>query len=379
MSSSIRSLIILLCCLCSVAVASNKVQQDSLSTVTQKLQKWQQYLTGHEKQRQQLQTMLKQQDTVIANSKQKVNHLNRQIKQQQTLLARLTREQSDTETRLSEQRELLRQQLRSTFLLSQPSTLKLLLNSDDVNNIGRQLTLYRILLQKRTGMLEHLQISLDSLETTKHDIAVTQHELQDLRKHALSSQHQLYHENQQRKRTLTKLQQEIRSGHAKIAQLKREKQALEQVISNLRKAPSEPGRTESHISMSSFKHRLAWPIAGGLLHRYGERITTRDMFWHGLVINAAEGKPVKAIFPGKVIFANWLQGFGFTLIVDHGHGYMSLYARNQDLAKAEGDSVASHETIAHAGKSGGFPQSSLYFELRHNGTPVDPLDWLKNN
>lgn len=384
MFAPIRLLIVLVCGACSIAFAGTDASRDSLSIISQKIHKWQRYVTGHERQRAALQAQLKQQEIAISGVAQKLDGINQQLNQQQTLLTRVTREQNEAEAQIREQQALLHKQLRSTFLLSQPSTLKLLLNLNDTNHFGRQLALYRILFAKRTSMLEHLQTNLDSLSATKRKVVEVQRELQRLRQQAAERQHQLYLERQHRLQTMSKLQQEIRQGHVRVKQLKREKQALEQVISKLHqasesKASQASGETLPLVALTRYKHRLAWPLVGELLHRYGERIQGSDMFWHGILIKALEGEPVHAIFPGKVIFADWLQGFGFTLIIDHGHGFMSLYARNQVLLKAEGAAVSNRDIIARAGKSGGFLQSSLYFELRHSGTPVDPLGWLKNN
>lgn len=385
MLAAIR-LMILLCAFSCLAYASEKTTRDALSSVSKKLYQWQSYLSNHEKQQQQLQTQLKIQESSIAKAEISGQRLNQEILKQQQLLKRLTREKEAIEAQLRREQALLHKQLRSTFLLSQTSPLKLLLNVNDVNMVGRHLMLYRILLQKRAAMLEHLEANLAALEKTKHDVSITQYELKILHEKGLKAQSTLYREQQKRLETMQQLQQEIRTGHAKVNQFRHEKQALERVIAELQRrqslAQSQSGGialSGSHHGLGSFKQRLDWPVKGVIQHRFGQHMTASDMTWRGIVIQAPEGMPIQAIFPGKVIFANWLQGFGFTLIVDHGNGYMSLYARNQVLNKAEGHIVGNREVIARVGKSGGFSQSSLYFELRHNGKPLNPLDWLKKD
>jgi murein hydrolase activator len=382
---TIRLIILAFCVFVCLAEASEKTTRDSLSSVSQKLHRWQTYLLDHEKQQQQLQTQLKVEESAVAKVEVESQHLNRQVAQQQQLLKRLTQEQYAMEARIHEEHRLLEQQVRSTFLLSQTSPLKLLLNINDVNRVGRHLMLYRILLQKRSSMLMDLEANLARLEKTRSDVIKTEHDLKKLYRKAVQAQQDLSYQQQKRLKTMQQLHQAIQTGHAKVSQLRREKQSLERVIAELQRRESL-ARSQSvkpsfipQGSLASVKQQLEWPVHGLIQHRFGQSMAASDMTWHGIVIQAPEGNPIQAIFPGKVIFANWLQGFGFTLIIDHGNGYMSLYARNQGLNKKEGDSVSHREVIAHVGKSGGFSESSLYFELRHHGKPLNPLDWLKKN
>ncbi len=379
MSTLFRILISISCSVWGIAFAGHNYSQTSLTVVNQKLHQWQHYLSKHEKQRTQLHDTLRQQELVIANAEQKVSTLEHQITRQQGQLQHLLAERNVTEMQVKKQQTLLRQQLRSNLLLSQPTPFKLLLNPNGINHIGRNLVLYRLLVEKRTVMLQELHANLNSLEIHYHKITDAEQKLQQLRNQALHNQTQLYQQQQLRMRTMTKLQQEIRTDHAKITQLKHQKQALEAVLKELQRqaktAPSPiilPGSADVAL-----KKPLEWPVIGQIQHRYGEQIAGSDLLWNGLVIMASQGNPVHVISAGRVIFANWLQGFGFTLIVDHGQGYMSLYARNQRLTKNVGDIVGRQDVIAYVGKSGGFSESSLYFELRYQGKPIDPLHWLK--
>ena len=95
-----------------------------------------------------------------------------------------------------------------------------------------------------------------------------------------------------------------------------------------------------------------------------------------MFIRADSGAEVKAIAPGRIVFADWLRGFGNLAIVDHGDGYLSVYGNNESLYKAVGQPVKAGETIASVGNSGGNLETGLYFELRHLGQPVDPLKWV---
>ena len=128
-------------------------------------------------------------------------------------------------------------------------------------------------------------------------------------------------------------------------------------------------------SFSALRGQLHLPLKGELIAKYGSKRGDGPN-WKGLFIRAVEGSEVKAIAPGRVIFAEWLRGFGNLIILDHGSQYMSIYGNNQAVLKRAGDTVKSGEVIASAGNSGGNEQSGLYFEMRHQGRAFDPLEWV---
>ena len=122
---------------------------------------------------------------------------------------------------------------------------------------------------------------------------------------------------------------------------------------------------------------MQWPVKGRVLHRYGEKRTESKVPWNGVFINANSGTAVKAPHHGRVVFSDWMKSFGQLLIIDHGGGYMTLYAHNQELLKTVGDWVLPGENIALVGDSGGQPRSGLYFEIRYKGRPSNPQVWLR--
>jgi len=124
------------------------------------------------------------------------------------------------------------------------------------------------------------------------------------------------------------------------------------------------------------KGDLRLPVKGELTNRYGSPRVDGGTTWKGLFIRSQEGEPVRAIAPGRVVYADWLRGFGNLLILDHGEGYMSLYGNNETLLKQVGDAVKGGDVVASVGNSGGNPDSGVYFELRHKGSPLDPLNWV---
>ena len=117
------------------------------------------------------------------------------------------------------------------------------------------------------------------------------------------------------------------------------------------------------------------PARGAVSNRFGAA-RQEGSTWKGLFIRAGAGSEVKAIAGGRVVFADWMRGFGNLLIVDHGDSYLSIYGNNDSLLKQVGEAVRGGDTVAAVGNSGGNPESGLYFELRHQGQPLDPLKWV---
>jgi septal ring factor EnvC (AmiA/AmiB activator) len=133
--------------------------------------------------------------------------------------------------------------------------------------------------------------------------------------------------------------------------------------------------SELKTDFSTLKGKLPWPVRGRLAQRFGS--SRAEGKWDGVLINANEGMEIKAVTRGKIVYAEWLRGYGLLTIIDHGQGYMTIYAFNQSLYKRMGDSVEAGDVIASVGQSGGRTQAGLYFGIRNKGVPVDPLEWCQ--
>ena len=136
-----------------------------------------------------------------------------------------------------------------------------------------------------------------------------------------------------------------------------------------------PDGSNDGSAFAELKGKLSLPVRGELASRFGSPRNDGGLVWRGLFLTAPGGTPVKAVAAGRVVYADWLRGFGNLLIVDHGEDYLSLYGYNEALLKQVGDSVGGGETLATVGNSGGSTQSGLYFEIRHQGKPIDPMTW----
>ncbi len=175
-----------------------------------------------------------------------------------------------------------------------------------------------------------------------------------------------------RKQLLNTINKDINTKQKKLTKLIADQKALEKVIANLKAEEISPVFA---TPLGKLQKKLHWPTKGKIDNLYGTTIGHSQLKWDGIIIHAPEGRNVYAISSGKVVFAQWLQGYGLLMIIDHGHGYMSLYGRNNSLYKKVNEIVHSGDLIATVGNSGGYNQPSLYFAIRHNGNPVNPKLW----
>ena len=175
----------------------------------------------------------------------------------------------------------------------------------------------------------------------------------------------------------------LRRDEARLARLI---EGLGRIVAHPRPAPQAqrpalrnertPDASLPADAFARLKGRLALPARGELVGRFGAPREASGTTWKGVFIRAEAGAEVKAIAPGRIVFADWLRGFGNLAIVDHGDGYLSVYGNNEALYKAVGQAVNAGDPIASVGNSGGNTETGLYFELRHLGQPIDPLKWV---
>jgi septal ring factor EnvC (AmiA/AmiB activator) len=167
----------------------------------------------------------------------------------------------------------------------------------------------------------------------------------------------------------------LQDKEAKLAMLVADRKGLESLLERLVQSIGPIPAIDELGSFADQKGKIMLPIGGKITNRFGSSRNAGKLRWQGIFITVDEGEPIHAVHHGRVVFANWLRGFGMLLIINHGDGYMSLYGHNQTLYRQTGDWVAANEVIALSGNSGGLDRSGLYFEIRQSGKPRDPQSW----
>ncbi|GAW94582.1 MULTISPECIES: murein hydrolase activator EnvC family protein [Colwellia] len=344
-----------------------------LSDVQQAIATQESNIFDTNKQRSNLERQLKTDDLAIAKVAKAINDIEVKLSNTQVKIATLAREKQQLTIAKKKQERLLAQQLRAAYTTGQHDYLKLLLNQNQSDKIQRTISYYQYLNQARTKEIDKFQATITKLlqVNTEHQEQVTY--LQQLKAEQLQQGTQLRTSKKQRSKTLSKLSRKLLSSQQQLNKLKAEENNLNQALHKL----AAIIQAEIDLTgLSKLKRKLSWPVKGRMLHRFGSR-KQGYLKWKGVLISAPISRQVQTIHNGTVLFSDWLKGYGLLTVIDHGNGYMSLYAHNQTLLKAVGDRVETGEPIALVGQSGGQDQSGLYFEIRHRGKALNPKLWCK--
>lgn len=358
-----------------VQAQSNEPNEQELQQIQNQIKHRQEQLQEQMLSAQDLQNRLKASELEISRLSQDIVVSERMIKDNQKEQNKLIKEKNALLKKKEEQQALLAKQIRSAYMRGNHDYTKMLLNQEDAGKFERMLVYYQYLNNARQGEIENFQ----NLVTQLLDVATKLKANADqliLDKANLEKQQEVMRLRQQeRESTLQALQKTINNEAAHIEQLQINEQNLVQAMEAARK--SQEMADQELVGLKPFKGQLLQPADGRLRKLFGKR-RQGQVRWKGVLVYGDAGSPISAIHHGKVLFADWLRGFGLMIIVDHGNGYMSLYGQNQALLKQVGDRVEAGETIALLGQSGGQSRPSLYFEIRHKGQPVNPVDWLQN-
>jgi len=324
-----------------------------------------------------LQRLLQRSEVDISEFTRQIKRLKRQSAQQQQRLDNLAVELAHYQQALTIQQQQLAQQLRMAYMTGRQNYLKLWLNQQDPFSIGRLLTYHDYFNRARTQHLIELKTVQQQLTQVQQQIAQEQAELEALLAEQIQEKQLLEQSQQQRQAVLVELEQTLSSQTEELSTLQTDKQQLQaflQDLDNALAALSPLGG--AYPAFADLKGALPYPVAGQIKKRFGHKRIDR-LKWEGLLITAPAGKPVTAIAAGRVVFAEWFRNLGFLAIIEHGQGYMSLYAHQQNLSVQTGDWVESGAVLGAVGNSGGQPATALYFEIRYQGVPVNPAPWLR--
>jgi septal ring factor EnvC (AmiA/AmiB activator) len=280
------------------------------------------------------------------------------------------REQIDT------QRSRLADQLRAAYRLGSQSRLRTLLNAEDPNRISRQLAMHGYLGRARAELVDELtanQRQLDQVLGRTRERELELQTLSDRQRDAVAAQRDA---RDLRERALADLAERIRSDQARLEEQQAAAAELQALLEELSSVLADIPPESATRPFADLRGALPMPLAGRVRAAFADR-RNADSAWLGWLIDADTGDEVRAVAYGRVAYADWLRGYGMMLIIDHGDGWMSLYGHNQALLADVGDWVEPGEAVALAGASGGETATGLYFQLRHQGEPVDPAPWVR--
>lgn len=352
---------------------SKQQNTNKLNDVQQAIAQQEFNISTANKSRVSLENQLKNDDLAIAKAAKSISKTDQQLKITNKKIASLSKEKKQLGADKIRQERLLAQQLRSAYTTGQHDYLKLVLNQDESEKIQRTISYYQYLNNARINEINKFQVTITQLMqvATQHQEQVAQ--LETLKVNQQQQRKNLSDNKNKRSRTLVALSTKLLSSKQQLAKLKTEEASLTAALQKL----TALIRAEVDLmGLSKLKRQLSWPVKGRILRKFGSR-KQGYLKWKGVLLGAPIGRQVQTIHNGTILFSDWLKGYGLLTVIDHGNGYMSLYAHNQTLLKSVGDRVETGEPIALVGQSGGQDQAGLYFEIRHQGKAVNPKLWCK--
>jgi septal ring factor EnvC (AmiA/AmiB activator) len=292
-------------------------------------------------------------------------------------LAGLQQQRGELETSRDEQQARIALELKTAWQLGQQGQVKVLLNQESPHTVARAMAYYRYFFKARNELVANYRQTLGELQAVEHRIAGTLDQLAGQQATLEEQQAELVTAQESREKAVASLNDSIQSKSGQLRQMEQDRQELESLIAAIEKAVTELEVPDDYQPFKSARGKMPWPLAGRPSNDFGKPRNEGKMRWQGVTIPAKEGTSVNAIHHGRVVYADWLRGSGLLVIIDHGDGYMSLYAHNQSLLREVGEWVSAGTPVSTVGNSGGQEQSALYFEIRHQGKPTNPSHWCK--
>lgn len=374
-----------------------------ISQIQKQIKQQEQKIAQQKLEQSKLQSNLKAQENKISNVVGLLRQTETDLKETRRLIAETNKQIKNLENQEAKQKANLAQQFDSAYRAGNPSSVIEHLLSDEAQKADRMNHYYQHMNQARIDLIEQLRQTRKQLAEQKEIMSGQQKTQQGQLSEQKKQQQELQKMKNERQTTLNQLNKTLERDQNKLETLKANENALRQEIQRAAQAAKEQEQRERDAlaqkkqseeqksnkpyqlneqeqqlvrSSGGLNGKYAFPVTGKILHRFGST-QVGEVKWKGIVIAASAGSPVRAIADGRVILANWLQGYGLVVVIEHGRGDMSLYGYNQSVSVKVGSLVRAGQKIAEVGSSGGQGQSGLYFEIRRQGNAVNPLNWLR--
>ncbi|UCH50034.1 MAG: peptidoglycan DD-metalloendopeptidase family protein [Betaproteobacteria bacterium] len=373
----------------SQSVTAQTQQKEELEELRGRIEALQKELEKSETSKSEAADALRESERAISKANRRLFELANERNDINAKISQLQDESEALNQQIAAERDALARLIHRQYLAGEPESLRLLLNRQDANETARQLHYFGYVSRARAELIATLRANLAELDELTRQVRAQSERLAKLEQEETKQKKSLEKQKRARQKVLSKASDDIARQRNEISKLKRDEQRLTELIKKLAaeaerrrqaarlKNQALPDASLSNSAFGKLKGRLRLPVIGELTNRFGQPRKDSGLSWKGLFIAANEGDRVKAIAAGEVVYADWLRGFGNLMILDHGGGFMSLYGNNEALFRQVGDRLGAGDTIASVGNSGGNAESGLYFELRRNGRPFDPLPWVR--
>lgn len=388
MTALIRHVLLLCLCLLAGIDSVYSLQQEELGSLRRQIAVLQKELEKTTESQSEAVDELRDSERAISNSKRKLAALSSQYRTADQTLGMLRQQAQQLESDIQNQQTMLGKLLYQQYLGGQQEYLKLLLNNHDPDQASRDMHYYEYIVRGRSTWLGMLRANLAQLNEVAAQARQKSREIAALKAEENAQTKYLEKDRLARQQIIGQFAEQLKQQRHEIGRLQRDENRLSQLVARLAKIlirqkakgvfnnDKLPDNRFDGKPFDQLKGKLALPVIGEVVNQFGSARPDSTVLWRGLQVRAASGQPVKSVAAGRVVFADWLRGFGNLLIIDHGNNYMSLYGNNETLYKEVGDTLRGGDTIAAVGNSGGNEDYGVYFELRHKGEPMDPIQWI---
>ena len=370
------SLFLLIAVLPLVVLAATDISEtnEQLSQLKEQIDAIQARLDASEKERDTLQRDLRDIDLQIGDSDVKAEALDRQQRALEDRLQVLEQEGRSMQAGQAAREELIEQSIQHMWAMQQGGGLRVWLGDQKPEEVARNISYLQLLIDDQRELISRYQQGLEDIERNVQRVAETQTQLTVQMSAQNDVRETLASQRAARQQTLQAINAQVRTDAQALATLRADQQRLNELLNELANVPAAP--IPAAQPFADLKGALPMPVTGTPSNRFGGR-RNADIRWRGWLIPAEEGESIRAVHAGQVIYADWLRGQGLLIVIDHDDGWLTLYAQNHSLMRQVGDRVAAGDVIARAGASGGHDVTGLYFEVRHQGQPVDPAQWIR--
>lgn len=362
----------------STSFANDEEQQAKLEALQKTIADLKKQLEKTKSSRDSIAKSLEQSEKNISTLSKKAKKLKSTLNAEKKQLDELKDKRSELKKNKHKQQSLVGDYVNAAYRSGKKSQLHLLLNQQSPSDLSRTLKYYDYFVQARSKKIDEYLNTIDHLNKIEPEITASTLRLQNRVKEVAAQKNQLSAAQAQRKANLNRLNKEVQSQSSQLEKFLADRARLEELVNRVSEYIGDVEiNPVGNIDFAKLKGQLPWPAKGKVINRFGSRRVDK-LKWQGIRISGSSGEDIQAVHGGRVIFSDYLRGHGLLIILDHGSGFMTLYAHNQALYKDLGEWVSSGEQIASLGNSGGQKQAALYFELRRNGQPTNPLQWLRS-
>jgi murein hydrolase activator len=400
----LRLFSLLLCFFCASSFAAKKIDvaKEDLSDIQEKIQALKKELDNNQEAHKDATDELKNSETAISVANKKLRAIQQKQNKNKNTLNSLKKQSLSLNESLGAQQLQLSNLLKQQYMHGGQSYAQLILQNKNPSEIARDVKYFSYIAKEHAKVIDGMQENLVKVKELNNQTATALQEVAELKAKQEAEKKELEQQKKEKSKVVKSLSKQISVQRDEIKKLSRDEKSLSNLVERLakiipkktkkpiKKRPTKPEENEedsiasseatptnaySGSSFAALKGKLRLPVRGDVTNRFGSAREDTGITWKGLFIKAGEGADVKSVADGRVVFADWMRGFGNLIIVDHGDGYMSLYGNNQAVLKQVGEEVNAGDSIAAVGNSGGNESNGLYYELRRQSKPFDPLSW----